>query len=587
MSDRQIESKRPQSRSRKLKMDLGKLSRRILQAASAGTPRVEFFRDVSALLLEFTGCDEMEVSLKESDLHYRFVAVQRPKRSYRFAATLEPVAGNNEDLRRSQGLSGLDRLCRMVLEGRVDTSQSDFTKGGSFWTGDFGRCARRLGDVRQFSPSSTAPQQKPHKSLAIIRVVVEAGTVGLILLMSRKRGAITKKRVELYEDVAHTFGLAVADRRAHADLRERVKELTCLYGIAKVAEQPSQPLDLMFRRIVKLLPPAWQFPEEVRARIVLDGRKWATPGFVKSRYIQAADIVVERRRRGRVEVVYPENSRRFQESPFLPEEQNLIDAVARETGLIVYRKSSEQQQTKLQMQLRHADRLATIGQLAAGIAHELNEPLGGILGFAQLARKSDKLPMPIDRDLEKIVAATLHAREVVRKLLHFARRMPTKRTWIRFGEVVEEGLAFLEPRCARVGIELNRDLAGEIPEVNADVSQIQQVLVNLVVNAIQAMPAGGRLTVRTQCLDDWVLLIVEDTGVGMTREVQEQLFVPFFTTKQIGEGTGLGLPVVHGIVTAHGGSISVRSKVGQGSRFEIRLPSANSPAAAAGTSDGT
>jgi signal transduction histidine kinase len=567
------------------RLDLGELSRRILQAANAGTPRVEFFRDASDLLLEFTGCDEIEVSLRDRDLHCRFVVEQRPKRSYRFTATPEPSAGNNEDPSREQGLSDLDRLRRMVLEGHVDTSDSDFTRGGSFWTGDLDRWASRSGDGRRRPPSSTAAQRNPHKSLAIIRFAVDAETLGLILLMSRKRGAITKEQVELYEGVAHTFGLAVADRRAHADLRERVKELTCLYGIAKVAEQPSQSLDSMFRGIVELLPPAWQFPEEAAARIVLDGREWATAGFVKSGHTQTAGIVVEHRRRGRVEVAYPESSKRFQESPFLPEEQNLIEAVGREIGLLVYRKISQEQQTELQTQLRHADRLATIGQLAAGIAHELNEPLGGILGFAQLARKSDDLPESIDRDLEKIVAAALHAREVVRKLLHFARRMPTKRTRVHFGEAVEEGLAFLEPRCARAGIELNRDLADELPEVDADASQIQQVMMNLVVNAIQAMPAGGRLTVRTAGLGDCVLLIVEDTGVGMTREVQEQLFIPFFTTKPVGEGTGLGLPVVHGIVTAHGGSIRVQSQVGEGSRFEIRLPAADSPAAVAEVED--
>jgi signal transduction histidine kinase len=122
------------------------------------------------------------------------------------------------------------------------------------------------------------------------------------------------------------------------------------------------------------------------------------------------------------------------------------------------------------------------------------------------------------------------------------------------------------------GIELVRDLSSDLPEVHADPSQLNQVLVNLVINAIQAMPSGGRLTLQTLHDKDHVSLIVEDTGTGMDGEVLKKIYTPFFTTKDVGQGTGLGLPVVHGIVTSHGGSISVESHVNQGSRFEIQLP---------------
>jgi signal transduction histidine kinase len=122
------------------------------------------------------------------------------------------------------------------------------------------------------------------------------------------------------------------------------------------------------------------------------------------------------------------------------------------------------------------------------------------------------------------------------------------------------------------GIELVRDLAPDLPEVHADPSQINQVLVNLVINALQAMPSGGRLTLRTVHHPDQVSLIVEDTGMGMDEEVLKKIFTPFFTTKDVGQGTGLGLPVVHGIVTSHGGSIQVESQVNRGTRFEIQLP---------------
>jgi len=357
-----------------------------------------------------------------------------------------------------------------------------------------------------------------------------------------------------------------------AALRERVKELTCLYGIAQIAGRPEISLEEFLRGIVELLPPAWQYPEITFARIVLDGHSYSTPGFRACRQKQTADIVVSGARRGVVEVDYAKEKPELDEGPFLKEERNLIDAVARQVALIIERRQAEEDKAKLEGQLRHADRLATIGLLAAGVAHELNEPLGNILGFAQLARKCQRLPESAKQDIEKIESASLHAREVIKKLLVFARQMPPEKTRVNLDQVVEEALDFVGARCAEAGIEVECSLSRDLPEITADPAQLNQVLVNLVVNALQAMPEGGKLTVRTRACENDVSLIVEDTGVGMSEEALERIFVPFFTTKDVGEGTGLGLPVVHGIVTSHGGSIEVESKLGRGTRFEIRLP---------------
>jgi signal transduction histidine kinase len=156
----------------------------------------------------------------------------------------------------------------------------------------------------------------------------------------------------------------------------------------------------------------------------------------------------------------------------------------------------------------------------------------------------------------------------------FARQTPPQKTQINLTQVVEEGLYFLESRCAKEGIKVKRLLSTDLPEITADPAQLTQVLVNIVVNAIQAMPNGGNLTIQTNASDQYVFLIVEDTGDGMSKNVMKQIFLPFFTTKEVGQGTGLGLAVVHGIVTSHGGSINVESEVGHGTRFEIQLPKA-------------
>ena len=327
---------------------------------------------------------------------------------------------------------------------------------------------------------------------------------------------------------------------------------------------------------MELLPPAWQFPGIACARIVLDGRVYATPGMQSGSHCQTAELTMNGNVRGVIEVAYLEERVEFAEGPFLPEERSLIDTVAREVSLIVERRETEASQATLQAQLRHADRLATIGQLAAGVAHELNEPLGSILGFAQLMQKALDLSQMAAKDLEKIVKASLHARGVIHKLLVFSRQKPPVKVRVNLNRVVSDGLYFLESRCARAGITLCPVLAPDIPEIPADASQLHQVVVNLVVNSIQAMPDGGTLTIETtietQAGTDWVSLSVQDTGTGMTDEVREKVFTPFFTTKDVDQGTGLGLAVVHGIVTSHGGSVHLESAPGKGARFEIRLP---------------
>ena len=357
-----------------------------------------------------------------------------------------------------------------------------------------------------------------------------------------------------------------------AALAERVKELTCLYGIAQIAGEPDISLEKVLQRIVELLPPAWQYPEVAVARITLDGIAYTTPGFRACRQAQAADIIVDGASRGVVELVYIEEKPDLDEGPFLKEERSLIDAVAGQVALVIERRQAEEDKLKLYAQLRHADRLATIGMLAAGVAHELNEPLGNILGFAQLAGKCPGVPVSAKEDIEKIEAASLQARDIIQKLLVFARQKPPEKTQVNLNQVVQDSLFFFEARCATEGVELVRTLLPNLPEITADPAQLNQVLVNLVVNALQSICRDGRITVETQFCGRHVHLIVADTGTGMSEKVLEQIFVPFFTTKDVGQGTGLGLPVVHGIVTAHGGSIDVESKVGHGTRFEIRLP---------------
>jgi signal transduction histidine kinase len=373
---------------------------------------------------------------------------------------------------------------------------------------------------------------------------------------------------------ATSKGQAVAppgDQTAQA-LRERVKELSCLYRIGRIFEGSTGSPGEVFQHIVELIPPAWQYPEIAAARIVLDGKRYETPGFEEGGQRQTSEVIVDARCRGAVDVVYREARPALDEGPFLKDERSLLDAIARQIAIIVEHQEAEEDRARLQKQLMHADRLATIGQLAAGVAHELNEPLSSILGFAQLLKRDPALPEGGRQDVEKIVTASLYAREIIKKLLLFARQTPTFKGPVDLNTVILGAIDLFKHQFEKEGIELSRVLCPQMPMLAADGGQLTQVLVNLVVNAVQAMPKGGRLIVQTRVEDGYVVCSVEDTGVGMTEEVLDRLFVPFFTTKEVNQGTGLGLPVVHGIVTSHGGTIEVASAPGKGTTFTIRLP---------------
>jgi two-component system, NtrC family, sensor kinase len=378
--------------------------------------------------------------------------------------------------------------------------------------------------------------------------------------------------------------MAKAQPGSHAyterQLRERVKELQCLFEISRVLRRTEEGLETVLARVAGIIPNGFQYPERAGARVRLGGVSRQTSRFAASPFLLSAPIIAPGIT-GSVDVSYPPDIVEVDPDPFLAEEARLLEEIGREIALTAVSLGSAERNSRLEAQLRHADRLATLGVLAAGIAHELNEPLSRILGFAQLAQRHPGLAPAVDRDLGRIVDASLHAREIVQKLLAFGRGTPAQAVDCDMDPLVAGALDFLEARCRAAGIEVRREPARRRLFVGADPTELRQVIVNLVVNAVQAMPSGGRLTVRVEERDEFCLLTVEDTGVGMTPEVLDRIFTPFFTTKDGGRGTGLGLPLVHGIVTSLGGALSVQSTVGTGSRFVVRLPMR--PAEPAGT----
>ncbi len=225
-----------------------------------------------------------------------------------------------------------------------------------------------------------------------------------------------------------------------------------------------------------------------------------------------------------------------------------------------------------QTQLIQSEKLASIGQLAAGVAHEINNPLGVMLGFTQVMLK--KLPGkdPFRKPLISIEREGLRCKKIIQGLLDFSRRSTPTLQPLDLNESVEAACKLIEHQITIDNVRLIKGFAPNLPGIEGDTNQLQQVFVNLIINAYQAMPKGGDLRITTRTVGNQVQAIFADAGVGIRPEDLKHIFDPFFTTKEVGKGTGLGLSVSYGIIKSHGGGIEVDSQVGVGTRFVVSLP---------------
>ena len=235
-------------------------------------------------------------------------------------------------------------------------------------------------------------------------------------------------------------------------------------------------------------------------------------------------------------------------------------------------------------------KMGAFGQMSAGIAHEVKNPLAGILGYAQLSKRKLDEENPARKYLDIIEKETKRCKEIIENLMKFARQESSTFEPFVVNQAVRDAIALVDHQVSINGVKIERNIAEDaaMPTVVGNANQIQQVLTNLMLNAQHAMEEGGTLTITTSANGgDHALIEVADTGSGIEKEHLEKIFEPFFTTKEAGKGTGLGLAVSYGIIRDHKGDIKVDSEVGKGTTFKIMLPSADSPnAPQAGQTEG-
>jgi two-component system NtrC family sensor kinase len=265
----------------------------------------------------------------------------------------------------------------------------------------------------------------------------------------------------------------------------------------------------------------------------------------------------------------------------LDEMSNQLEAEKRELedwGSTLERKVTERadEMKKIHAQLFRSEKLASLGKLAAGVAHEINNPLTGILTNSSLLLEDLEAGDPRRDDVEVMVKETMRCREIVKRLLDFARQTKPQKRLADINALIETIVLLVRNQTSFRNVSIEQHPATDLPSILVDPDQIQQVFINIILNAAEAMTGGGKLVIRTGLSTDRQSIVVgfTDTGPGIPDEVKERIFDPFYTTKE--HGTGLGLSISYGIIEQHGGTISVDSTPGRGSTFTIQLPIAPS-----------
>lgn len=240
-------------------------------------------------------------------------------------------------------------------------------------------------------------------------------------------------------------------------------------------------------------------------------------------------------------------------------------------------KQRSEELVAMQARVAQSERLASVGMLAAGVAHEINNPLGAILALTALTLEDVKEDDPNRENLQEVVKQSQRCRDIVKGLLEFSRHSEVHAELADLNKILQDTLSLVSKQAQFLNINVVTNYDPQLPAVMANASELEQVVMNILMNAVQAMQERGTITITTRhnTTDHSVEVLISDTGCGMPADKIDQIFDPFFTTKESGQGTGLGLSIAYGIITSHHGSISVHSEIGKGSTFKIRLPVAS------------
>ncbi|WP_133548690.1 sensor histidine kinase [Salegentibacter sp. 24] len=352
-------------------------------------------------------------------------------------------------------------------------------------------------------------------------------------------------------------------------LQERIKELSCLYQVSSAIREFNGSYEATLNSVTQILKNAWRFPELASVEIKCETYHLSSNLIPLESYSQISVIEISEKEMGFIKVHYPASD--LSKAHFLVEEQRLLDKVADEIALFFERQNIKMQEELLKQTAQRNDRLSILGEITAGIAHELNTPLGNILGFAEFIEEKTK-ELQTKRDAKKILNSAIYSREVVKKLMFFSCDMPQDFKKIEIKPVITQALSLLKPNFKKAHIRFKLHIEDPALKAQVDPIQLTQVFFNLVINAIYYSPENSQIVIDIHNNENFYSIEIADEGKGIAPELKNRIFEPFYTTKPLGEGSGLGLSVVHGIIKSHRGEISIADNHPKGTIFKIKLP---------------
>ena len=404
--------------------------------------------------------------------------------------------------------------------------------------------------------------------------------------------------------------------RKTTQLTKLLKERDCLYNISRMINDPDASYDDILTRSVGMILSAFKKSDNICVRIKANNNIYQSENFIETSHILTSDIIAGKSRAGVLDVFYIDDDFSGEDSPFNKEDKRFLSTVASRLGIFMERKKAEEEKKSIQSQLLQSEKMASIGQLAAGIAHEINNPTGFvssnlktledyhkdchqlmeayrkyIFGTNGSSGDSDngdgKLSTDEIRDLEEeldieyilndsfdLISESLEGanriKKIVQDMKNYAHPGDDKAKYTDINDNIESTLNVVWNEL-KYKAEIVKEY-GDIPEVKCYPQQLNQVFGNLLVNAAQAIEEKGKIKISTSQANGHVQVIISDTGSGIKQEDLSKIFDPFFTTKPVGKGTGLGLNVVYNIIKKHNGTITAKSEIGSGTSFTIKLP---------------
>ncbi|KAF2515578.1 sensor histidine kinase [Flavobacterium foetidum] len=356
---------------------------------------------------------------------------------------------------------------------------------------------------------------------------------------------------------------------AEDKLIERTKELNCIHEISKIISQTDHVANDVLLQIASHIKKAWLFDQDAIVEIDVLDYHITTSEINCCTIFQTSKIPIAKMEAGYVKVHYPKN--KFSKKDFLHDEQKLLDTIAFEIGNFIEKYQTLERKALLRRTVERMDRLTLLGEMTAGIAHELNTPLGNILGFAELIKDHNSDPV-IAEDISTVINSVIYSREIVKKLMFFSCEMPQQLQIQEIKPIITFALSFLKSNFQKKEIKTAVSYSDECITAKIDSVQITQVLFNLLINAVYASPEKSIIRIEVQKQADKALISIIDEGIGIPENIKQKIFDPFFTTKPNTDGCGLGLSVVHGIVKNHNGQIIVENNNPSGTIFTIKLP---------------